>query len=288
MSEYVGIDAEHILVGSGSDELIDLILRLFLEPGDEVVNCPPTFGMYSFVTAVCGGRIVDVSRDGDFAINVSYIKRVLGARTKVIFLVSPNNPSGNTIPRGDIIELLDAGKIVVVDEAYYEFSGMTVADLVPGYGNLIVLRTFSKWAGLAGLRVGYGIFPLPIAHHILNIKPPYNVNVAATVAACESLSDLDYLREKVAAIVKERARLFIELGRFNFLRVFPSEANFILCSVLNGKARDIYEGLRKRGIFIRYFDTPLLKDYIRISIGKPEHSDAVITALSEMADAGGW
>lgn len=288
LSGYVGIDAGYIVAGSGSDELIDLILRLFLEPGDEVVNCPPTFGMYPFSTQVCGGRMVDVPRDGSFAVDVPGIKRAWGPHTKVIFLASPNNPSGNNIPRQDVVELLDSGKVVVVDEAYYEFSGVTVADLVPRYDNLMVLRTFSKWAGLAGLRVGYGVFPLRIARYLLRIKPPYNINVAAEVAACESLADLDYLREMVAAITNERQRLLAELKRFSFLKVFPSEANFILCSVGNGKARNIYQGLQKKGIFIRYFDTPLLRDYIRISVGKPKHSDALITALSEIVDDEGW
>jgi histidinol-phosphate aminotransferase len=287
LSGYVGVDADHIVAGSGSDELIDLILRLFLEPGDEMINCPPTFGMYPFSTQICGGKMIEVSRDENFAINVTEVKQVLNQHTKVLFLASPNNPSGNLTPRRDILELLNIGIIVVVDEAYYEFSGETVANLVPNYDNLIALRTFSKWAGLAGLRIGYGIFPHTIAQYLLRIKPPYNVNAAAEVAARESLADLDYLRGTIRAINRERGRLLRKLRRISFLKPFPSKANFILCRVLDGRARNIYQDLQKAGIFIRHFDTPLLRNYLRISVGKPEHTDALIEALAKIAKSRG-
>ena len=282
LSEYVGISSEHIVVGSGSDELIDLVSRLFIGVGDKAINCVPTFGMYPFSTQVCGGEIVEAPREGNFAISVAKIKAALDKLTKVIFLASPNNPTGNITPKKDILELVETGIIVVVDEAYYEFSGETVAQLVPQYDNLIVLRTFSKWAGLAGLRVGYGIFPQKITSYISRIKSPYNVNVAAQLAALESLQEIDYLKDKIRAILKERERLFAKLKGVPFLRPFPSQANFVLCSVQDGKAKEIYQQLRQRGIFIRYFDTPLLKDYLRISVGKPEDTDALIGALSQI------
>ena len=289
LSSYIRIGMENIMIGSGSDEYIDLVLRLFIEPGDEVINCPPTFGMYPFHTGVCGGRLIEIQRRADFTLDIAAIKRVINERTKVIFLASPNNPTGNTIPREEVIELLKEGKILVIDEAYQEFSNAVSAiDLISRYDNLIVLRTFSKWAGLAGLRVGYAICPDHIAQYFMRIKQPYNVNVAAEVAALASLTDLLYLKDTVATIIKERGRLFNELRKFAFLKVYPSDANFILCAVLNGKAKDIYQSLQRKGVFIRYYNNPLLKDYIRISIGKPEHSDAVITALEEMANAGGW
>jgi histidinol-phosphate aminotransferase len=145
-----------------------------------------------------------------------------------------------------------------------------------------VLRTFSKWAGLAGLRVGYGIFPIKIVKYLMKIKQPYNVNAAAQVAALESLKDMSYLRGTIKAIINERKRMLNKLSQLDWLRVYPSQANFILCSVLNGKAKAIYKGLQKRGIFVRYFDTPQLKECLRISVGKPEHTDALIAALQEI------
>ena len=283
---YVGLNREHIVVGSGSDELIDLVLRLSLEPGDKVINCPPTFGMYPFSTGVCGGQVINVPRGVEYEVDVAAVKSAIDGQTKVLFLTSPNNPSGNITPEEDILKLVDSGILVVVDEAYYEFSGATVAPLVPRYPNLIVLRSFSKWSGLAGLRIGYGIFPKGIAEFIYKIKPPYNVNVAAQIAVKESLADIDYLRGRIKAIVSERERLFSRLGELGFLKPYPSQANFILCRVLNGDALEIKQNLEKKGIFIRYFDTPLLKNMLRISVGKPEHTDALIGALAGIGGKG--
>ncbi len=282
LEEYTGISSEYIIAGSGSDELIDLVLRLFVEPGDKVINCPPTFGMYPFSTDVSGGKVVSIPRKQDFSIDIAAIKEAIDKRTKVIFIASPNNPSGNVTPEQVILELLNSAAVVVVDEAYFEFSSITVAPLVPKYSNLIVLRTFSKWAGLAGLRVGYGIFPINMVKYLMKIKQPYNVNVAAQVAALESLKDMSYLRGIIKAIVDERERLLARLSQLDCLKVYPSQANFILCSVLNDKAKAIHKGLQKKGIFVRYFDTPQLKDCLRISVGKPEHTDALIATLKEM------
>jgi len=266
----------------GSDELIDLILRLFLKPGDEVINCPPTFGMYPLSTDVCGGRVVDVPRTEDFTLDVDGIKRALTGRTRVIFVASPNNPTGGIVTEKEVRELVDTGKIVVVDEAYFEFSNVTMANLVPAYPNLIVLRTFSKWAGLAGLRIGYGFFPVDIANYLMKIKQPYNTNAAAQAGVLASLADIEYLRANVARILMERERLFRKLKELDWLKPYPSSGNFILCSLPKGKAKEIWQQLRKKGIFVRYFDTPLLKDCLRISVGRPEDTDALVKALKEV------
>ena len=282
LERYTGINAGQIVAGSGSDELIELILRLFLEPGDQVINCPPTFGMYTFCTDMCGGIKKEIPRQNDFSLDIKAIKKAINKTTKVIFIASPNNPTGNTVPEAEIIELVNTGIIVVIDEAYAEFSGSTIMPLLSTYPNLFLLRTFSKWAGLAGLRVGYGIFPPIIVEHIMNIKQPYNINAAAHVAALTSLDDINYLRSTITAIINERKRLFEKLSTFDWLKPYPSDANFILCSVLNGKAKEVYRNLQKKGIFIRYFDTPLLKNSIRITVGKPEHTDLLIAALKEI------
>ncbi len=284
LSGYTGIGAEHIVAGSGSGDLIDLILRLFVGPGDEVINCPPTFDLYRFETGISGGRLIQVPRDENFAIDVGAIKSAINSKTKLVFLSNPNNPTGALTPQEGIIAILDTGIPVVVDEAYYEFSGQTVVPLVNRYQNLMVLRTFSKWAGLAGLRVGYGIFPPEIADWLLKIKLPYNVNVAALVAVRESLEDIDYLRERVKDIITERERLFGGLEKLGFLKPYPSRANFILCSVLDSNAPKLYQKLEEKGILVRYFDTPRLENYIRLSVGKPEHTDALIQALKQLGE----
>ena len=166
-----------------------------------------------------------------------------------------------------------------MDEAYFEFSNVTVANVVPAHPNLIVLRTFSKWAGLAGLRIGYGFFPVEIANYLMKIKQPYNANAEAQAAVLASLADIEYLRANVAKIVRERERLFGKLKELGWLRPYPSWGNFILCSLLKREAKEIWQQLRKKGIFVRYFDTPGLKDCLRISVGRPEDTDALIKAL---------
>ncbi len=282
LERYSGVDARHIVAGSGSNQLIDLVLRLLISQGDEVINCVPTFGIYRFSTELCGGTLVEVPRDKNFAVNVAAVKAAISKKTKIIFLTNPNNPTGTIIPRQDILEIVDTGVPVLVDEAYYEFSGQTVAPLVSQYQNLMVLRTFSKWAGLAGLRVGYGLFPPKIAEYLLRTKIPYNVNVAALVAVQESLKDIDYLMGTVKAIITERERLFTELKKIEWLTPFPSQANFILCSVLKGEAMELRQKLQDKGILVRYFEGAILQNFIRISVGKPEHTDALIKALKEV------
>jgi len=282
LAGYTGVTAESIVASGGSNQLIDLLVRLLVDSGDEVINCIPTFDVYRFSTEMCGGKLVNVPRDDKFDVDVKAVKAAISGRTRLIFLANPNNPTGNIIPRRDILEIIETGIPVVVDEAYYEFSGETVVPLVSRYQNLMVLRTFSKWAGLAGLRVGYGIFPPRIADYLMAIKMPYNVNVAAIVAVRESLDDLDYLQDRVKAIITERDRLFSELKKLTWLKLFPSQGNFIFCMVLKGSAGELHQKLQKKGILLRYFDKPLLKNGIRISVGKPEHTDALIRALRSL------
>ena len=283
LESYTGLDSSYILAGAGSDELIDLLLRLFLDPGQKVIDCVPTFGMYSFSTELMGGAVTAIRRRADFHVDISAVIKAIDAPTKVVFVASPNNPTGNVTPREDILALLDTGRLIVVDEAYYEFCGKTVVDLVPAYDNLVVLRTFSKWAGLAGLRVGYGLCAPEIVARLMAIKQPYNINVAAEVAALESLEDREYLLGTANKLVAERDRMFRLLKGIPYLEPIPSEANFILSWVKGHKAQDIQQKLRRKGIFVRYFDTPILESAVRISAGKPEHTDAVIAALREWA-----
>jgi histidinol-phosphate aminotransferase len=282
ISKYIGIEPKYIVAGAGSDDLIDIILRLFIEPGDRVINCPPTFGMYPFSTSIAGGETVSVPRKAGFALDIRAIKKAVDKNTRVIFIASPNNPTGNQASEKDVRELLGLDIIVVVDEAYVEFSGGSLVSWVPQYSNLIVLRTFSKWAGIAGLRAGYGVCPPNLALHLMKIKQPYNINTAAHVAILESLKDIKYLQDTVKSIVKERERLYAGSKKITWLEPYPSVANFVLCRVLDRSAKDVYLALQKRGIFIRYFETPLLKDCIRISAGTPEDTGRVFAALGNM------
>ena len=280
LGDYVGVGAEHIVAGAGSDELIDLLVRVLIKPGDAVIDCPPAFGMYAFSTRVAGGRVIEAARRDDFSLDLDAV-RSASTDAKAIFVASPNNPTGNPLTIEELDALLATGLLVVVDEAYAEFSGTSVAPQVPERENLVVLRTFSKWAGLAGLRAGYGIMPASLADVLMHMKPPYSPNVAAEVAMLASLQAREALTERVATIVKERDRMTKQLSALEFLEVFPSAANFVLMRIAGGEGRELRDKLAATGIFVRYFDTPRLHDCIRVSVGTAADTDRVTKALRE-------
>jgi histidinol-phosphate aminotransferase len=313
LAEYTGVPAANIFPGHGADELIDLLCRVFLGPGDAIINCPPTFGMYEFDAGLAGARVVSVPRRADFSVDVeritNYELRIMNGEatnqrtderrmtkdaprtthhaprttSKLLFLTSPNNPDGSLLAPDDLRRLLDLPLIVVLDEAYIEFAGLdkSVAHWVLERENLIVLRTFSKWAGIAGLRLGYGIFPGWLMPALWKAKQPYNVNVAATVAGLASLAHRAEIQQTVDALIIERGRLFRELAKFPFLRPYPSQANFVLCRVVDRDAKALKEALAAQGILVRHYAKPGLENCIRVSAGRPEQTDALLAALAD-------
>jgi len=282
LQDYTGADAARIVAATGSGELLDDLLCLLLEPGDEVINCVPTFDLYRIRTLINRGKLVNIARDDSFNVDIASVKAAVNTRTRLIVLSNPNNPTGNILYQEDIIALAETGVPVLIDEAYYEFCGETAIPLTSRYKNLMVLRTFSKWAALAGLRIGYGIFPKEIAGYLLKIKLPYNVNTAAMVAAGASLKDSKYLMENVDKIIAERERLFQEMAAMEWLKPYPSRANFIFSFLRRGNARVLFQKLQDRGILVRYFDQPQLQNGFRVSVGKPEESDAFLNALRQL------
>jgi histidinol-phosphate aminotransferase len=281
LSKYTGQPQERLLAGAGADELIDLLMRLFLEPGDRALDCDPTFGMYSFCARVNNASVGAVPRDGSFDIDTGAVKAAVDDRTKIVFVCSPNNPTGNRVTEAQARQLLDLGVIVVLDETYYEFAGTTLAPLVDRFDNLVVLRSFSKWAGVAGLRAGYMIASPEIVSHLIDIKPPYNINVAAEAAVLASLEDPAPLLKNVRVLVDQRKRLEGDLGRLG-LRFWPSEGNFLLVD-FGRDGRQVYEELGKRGIFVRAFSHPRLRTSLRITSGTPDQMDRLVAALGEVA-----
>jgi histidinol-phosphate aminotransferase len=285
ISTYLSMPEENILAGAGADELIDLVMRLILDPGDVLLNCPPTFSMYAFDAGIHNARVVNVRRNPDFTVNLQAIEAAVEKHDpKLIFLCSPNNPDGGILPLDVLVRLLRFPLIVVLDEAYIEFAPEDSSRIrdVPNYGNLIVLRTFSKWAGLAGLRVGYGAFPINLMPHLWKIKQPYNVSVAGAAAARVSIEHAGELEEVGRRLILERDRLYEGLRTIPYLEPYPSQANFILCRVVGRKAKELKERLGRVGILVRFFDKPGLQDHIRISVGKPEHTDVLLEELSKM------
>jgi len=283
LAEYHHIPYENILAGAGADELIDLIFRLTIDPGDAIINCPPTFGMYSFDGDLNCARVINVPRRTDFSLDLPAIESaVIRNQAKLIFIASPNNPDGSLISKSDLERVLALPLLVVLDEAYVEFAqaGSSLLAEAPNRSNLVVLRTFSKWAGLAGLRIGFGVFPAGLMPHLWKIKQPYNVSVAASTAAIISLKHGSELGQIGQCIIAERNRLYALLKTITFLQPYPSQSNFILCRVIGMEAASLKQSLARAGILVRYFNKPSLQDCIRISVGKPEHTDILISVLS--------
>jgi histidinol-phosphate aminotransferase len=284
---FTSVPSEYLLAGAGADELIDLLMRVILEPNDPILSCPPTFGMYSFDGELNAARVIEVPRNRDFSLDMDAVCRAVELhQPKILFVATPNNPDGSLLDTKMIDQLLDLPLLVVLDEAYIEFAaGNLGTDLsrireVPVRENLIVLRTFSKWAGLAGLRVGYGAFPLWLMPTLWKTKQPYNINVAASVAAQVSLEHVEELGKVVELLKTERERLFSALQGISYLKPYPTRANFLLCQVQRRDAAELKKRLAEEyGIFIRYFNKPGLRDHIRISVGRPQDTDALLEAL---------
>lgn len=292
LADYTAVPAANLLPGHGADELIDLICRITVGPGDAVIDCPPTFGMYSFDASLASARVIQIPRLSDFRLDVETIEDAIYQSTnlpvpKLLFLASPNNPDGGLLDPADLGRLLRLPLLVVVDEAYIEFAGLenSVAGWVLEHENLIVLRTFSKWAGLAGLRLGYGIFPEWLMPALWRAKQPYNVNVAATVAGLASLAHHGEIQPGVDALAHERERLYRELARVPYLRPYPSRANFVLCRVEGRDAVALQAALAQRGILVRHYAQPRLENCLRVSAGRPEDTDALLAACQDLCVA---
>ncbi len=291
LSDYVNVPVERLVAGMGADELIDLVLRVVLSPQDKVLDCPPSFGMYPFSTYVNLGQYVTVERTAVFQLDITAIETAVAEQSdiKILFLCSPNNPSGTLISDDDLRRLLNLPVLVVLDEAYIEFAQAQGATShitwTAEYDNLCVLRTFSKLAGLAGLRIGYGAFPAWLVPHMMKIKQPYNVNVAANLAALGALQDQDWLDEHVRLLVEEREKMVAELAQFEFLRPLPSASNFVLFEVHGRDARDLKLQLQQEhGVLVRHYNNRLLNNYIRISAGRPQDTARLVAALRAVAE----
>ena len=291
LAAHTGVPADYLLTGMGADELIDLVLRVVLSPKDKVIDSPPSFGMYPFSTQVNSGQYLTVQRNDDFSINVDGIEALVAQEpnVKIVFACSPNNPNGGVISQDDLKRLLELPVLVVLDEAYIEFAAVDGVEScikwVEKYNNLCVLRTFSKLAALAGLRIGYGAFPKWLLPHMMKIKQPYNINYAADLAARASLDDTAYLDEKVQTLVTERKKMTQLLEKFHCLKPLPSFSNFVLCEVQGRDAGIFKQRLQDEfGVLVRYYNKPGLSNFIRISAGRPQDTEKLVAAIQHIQD----
>lgn len=279
IADHLAVSPERIVLGAGSDELIDLTVRTLVGPGQRLLICPPTFGMYRFAADLHGVPIDTAERSDDFSIDLAALHRAASEQTALIILASPNNPTGNLLRDDELAALLATGATVLLDEAYTEFAGSSFLPWTERHARLLVLRTFSKWAGLAGLRAGYGVFPPSVAEALLRTKPPYNINRAAEAAVLAALAQRDALDAQARTIAAERDALSHHLAALGWLRPYPSQANFLLCEVRDGKGHALQEALARCGVAVRYFATPRLRGCVRISVPRPDQTATLLERL---------
>lgn len=284
LGNYVKMDPEMIAVGNGSDELISIIMKGLLEKGDRVAVLEPSFSMYSFYGEQIGLEILSINLDDHFQINIQELKNsLIKYKPSMLILCNPNNPNGGVIELNEIRDILvNYNGYLLLDEAYYEFYGVSGIELLSEFNNLIILRTLSKAMGIAALRVGYTVASKEIIQKLLEIKSPYNVNSLTQAAAIKVLKYSKELLERVEVIKAERERVYTELSKIKDIEIAKSYTNFLLLKTLN--TLKISKVLRREGIEVRYFDTLRLKDYIRVTIGTAEQNDSVINCFRRCFD----
>jgi histidinol-phosphate aminotransferase len=284
LSEIKGVPPRNIFLGNGSDEAIDILFRCFCNPGvDNVILVPPTYGMYHVSANINDVETRNVPLTAEYQLNLEGIAETIDDHTKLIFVCSPNNPTGNSINRADIETLLaNFHGLVVVDEAYINFSRQkTFIQELTEYGNLVVLQTLSKAWGLAALRVGMAFASEEIIEVMNKVKPPYNINEASQQLALKALDNIDQVNQWIKEILTQRDRLVLSLKNFDFvLDIYPSDANFIL--VKTTAPKDIYNFLVARGIIVRdRSKVELCEGCLRITVGKPAENDNLLQTLQD-------
>jgi len=280
LSEYTGLKKDQIVAGSGADEMIEAIFKIFCNKDDSLIDVQPTFGMYSFLAESIGMNVVKFERNSDWSINIEKLKNeIISNEVRVLFLASPNNPTGNSISNYELENLLNLGILVIVDETYFEFSKISTIELMKDYANLIILRSFSKWAGIAGLRFGYMLASNDVIKNVFKVKQPYNINVAAEKAAILTLENRAELNQNIEKIINEKNEFSKFLQSLDGVKGFPSDGNFILCKFTKNSSDIVYNKLAIEGIFVRSFSNNSLKDCLRITIGTPEQMEKVRKVL---------
>lgn len=284
---YLDKDVEEIMVTNGADEALDIIAKIFVDLGTEAIVSSPTYSMYRIAIAALGGSIVNIQRKSDFSDDVESILKSINDKTRLIFLCSPNNPTGNISHRKDILSLIENVECpIIIDESYVEFSSQSLIDLTSRYENLIIIRTFSKAFALAGVRVGYIVANKKTVQLFNIMRPPYNVSVISLALAKAALDNLSYFRKMVNVIVKERKRFSILLEKINGLQVYPSHANFIMVRIKEKRASDISQKLLENGFVVRDLNgTPTLENCLRFTVRKPYENNALLKVLKNALES---
>jgi len=284
ISELKNVNASQIFVGNGSDEPIDLLIRAFCEPGvDNIIICPPTYGIYQVAANINDIEVKEAPLTTQFELDINLIMKIIDIQSKIIFICSPNNPTGNLLSAKDIEILLERFKgLVIIDEAYIDFAGTDSWALqLAKYPNLVVLQTFSKAWGMAGLRIGMAFASEEIIQILNKIKPPYNISESTQKLALNALDNKEIVNEWIEAIILQRTCLANELLQFAFIKkIYPSDANFLLIEVADPEP--LYGFLAENGIIVRNRSQVIgCKNCLRVSIGTRDENQELINILKQ-------
>jgi len=274
LGESAGLTADHVVLGDGSTDVINFVAHTFVAPGDEAVISVPTFPMYEARVRVAGGTVISVPMLRDFYWDMNAILEAASSRTKLIFICSPNNPTGNQISEDDLVKILELGIPTFFDEAYYELETFVVsrAPLILKYPHMMVNRTLSKAFGLAGFRVGYLLCDPLLAGYFNRVRFPWNVSLISLAAALAGVEDVEDQQRKRKNVIEGREYIFREINRMPGMRAYPSEGNFVLidASVLGKDSLVIRDDMAEQGIFIRPMSGHNMPSgFIRITVGTP-------------------
>jgi len=285
VSNIKNINVNQIVFGNGTDEILDLIVRVFCNPDkDKIITLPPTYGMYDVIAKTNGVENIEIPLKSDFSIDIGKILSLKTSNIKILFLCSPNNPTGNSFDTNDLTDLIkDFSGIVVVDEAYIDFSSQkSLTNLIDKYENLIITQTMSKAYGMAGIRLGMGFSNQIISNYLNKIKPPYNINVLTERKALDELNKIDEIKKNIDLVLNQRNLLVSCLEKLDFIeKIYKSDANFLLVKVDNADLR--YNQLLENGIVVRNrSNQPLCQNCLRITIGTKNENTSLIKTLNEL------
>jgi histidinol-phosphate aminotransferase len=283
ISKFLGLSDSEVSVANGADEIMDLLMKVFIRRGSKIIVVEPTFPMYSFFAELYGGKKVTTMLNKDFSLDINSILKKADKETRLLFVCSPNNPTGNQFRESDIKKLTEEFKgIVVVDEAYVDFARCSIIDLVKEYDNLVILRSFSKAFGLAGLRLGYLVSSKHVVKYVKRVIGPFNVNSVTQQAIVLALENWSYFKEQIDLVVSEREWLTKNLQQTDGVHPYPSNANFILFKVTKDKldSATLTNRMEKRNVLVKdRGHLPLLDNCIRVTVGNREMNESFISAL---------
>ena len=285
VSNIKNININQIVFGNGTDEILDLIVRVFCNPNkDKIITLPPTYGMYDVIAKTNGVENIEIPLKSDFSIDKNEILKLSSSSIKILFLCSPNNPTGNSFDTNDLTDLIKGfNGVVVVDEAYIDFSSkQSLISLINDNNNLIITQTMSKAYGMAGIRLGMGFSNQKIINYLNKIKPPYNINVLTERKALEELNKIDEIKKNIDLVLNQRKLLVSCLEKLDFIeKIYKSDSNFLLVKVDNADLR--YNQLLKNGIIIRNrSNQPLCQNCLRITIGTENENNSLIKILNQL------